>query len=121
ADRLVRLCRSYKSGDTGCAVSIPKYTVWSRAQSMDAMAAYDFAGPGLNLGGGDRPEQVKGIHVSAGYFKVFGARAIIGRTFTTDEDRPGGSRVAVLSNHVWTNRFGSDAQIAGRTISLNGD
>ena len=121
ADRLVRLCRSYKSGDAGCAVSIPKYTVWSRAQSMDAMAAYDFAGPGLNLGGGDRPEQVKGIHVSAGYFKVFGARAIIGRTFTTDEDRPGGSRVAVLSNHVWTNRFGSDAQIAGRTISLNGD
>ena len=33
-------------------------------QTFDAMAIYDFSGPGLNLGSGDRPEQVKGIHVS---------------------------------------------------------
>ena len=120
-DRLVRLCREFQNGGTGCAVSIPKYTVWSRARSMDAMAAYDFAGPGMNLSGGDRPEQIKGIHVSAEYFKVFGGRTIVGRTFTAEEDRPGGPHAAVLSHHLWRTHFGSDAQIAGRTISLNGD
>src|SRR5262245_59773270 len=82
ADRLVRLCRDFVSRSQ-CATSIPKYTAWSRAQAFDAVAAYDFAGPGLNLGGGDRPEQVKGIHVSEGYFRVFGTAAALGRTFTT--------------------------------------
>jgi putative ABC transport system permease protein len=118
--RMVRVCRDFQ-GNLQCASSIPKFTTWARAQTMDAMAAYDFAGPGLNLTGGDRPEQVKGIHVSAGYFKVFGVETQLGRTFTPEEDRPGGTRVAVLSNTLWTTHFGSDPQIAGRTISLNGD
>jgi putative ABC transport system permease protein len=120
AARLVRVCRDFQ-GQPQCAASIPKFTTWSRAQSMDAMTAYDFAGPGLNLGGSDRPEQIKGIHVSSGYFKVFGAATVLGRTFTAEEDRPGGARAAVLSYHLWTTRFASDPQIAGRTISLNGD
>ena len=82
--RLVRLCRDVQ-GQPQCAQSIPKYTAWSRAQSFDAIAAYDFAGPGLNLGGGDRPEQLKGIHVSDGYFRVFGASPEAGRAFTAEE------------------------------------
>src|SRR5262245_51482041 len=85
ADRLVRLCREFRAGGPQCASSIPKLTVWSRAQAFDAVAAYDFAGPGLNLGGGDRPEQIKGIHASDGYFRVFGARLALGRAFTADE------------------------------------
>jgi len=34
---------------------------WRRATSFDAIAAYDFAGPGMNLSGGGFPEQVRGI------------------------------------------------------------
>jgi predicted permease len=120
AGRLVRVCRDFK-GNPQCASSIPKFMTWARARSLDAMAAYDFAGPGLNLSGGDRPEQVKGIHASEGYFKVFGATTSSGRTFTADEDRPGGPRVAVLSHQLWSTRFGKDPQIVGKPISLNGD
>ena len=120
ASRLVRLCREFQ-GQPQCAESIPKYTAWSRAQAFDAMAAYDFAGPGLNLSGGDRPEQIKGIHVSEGYFRVFGATAEAGRTFSAREDAPGGPRVAVIKHKLWTTRFASDAQMVGRPISLNGD
>ncbi len=104
-----------------CATSIPKFLTWARAQSLDSVAAYDFAGPGLNLGGGDRPEQVKGIHVSSGYFQVFGVAPLVGRTFAADEDRPGGAKVAVLSYQLWANHFGRDPEIAGKPISLNGD
>jgi hypothetical protein len=39
--------------------------------------------PGINLTGGDRPERLHAIHVSAGYFRLFGAQVEIGRTFTT--------------------------------------
>jgi putative ABC transport system permease protein len=120
SDRLVRLCRDFQ-GRPQCAESIPKYMTWSRAQAFDAIAAYDFEGPGLNLSGGDRPEQIKGIHVSEGYFRVFGARPEVGRTFNTREDSPGGPRVAVISRHLWASRFASDPQMIGRPISLNGD
>src|SRR3954449_1025755 len=113
ADRLVRLCREFQ-GRPQCAASIPKYETWSRAQAFEAIAAYDFAGPGLNLGGGDRPEQVKGIHVSEGYFRVFGTTPALGRTFSPQEDAPGGARVAVISHRLWATRFASDPQIIGR-------
>src|SRR5262245_40888176 len=105
ASRLVRVCREFPGG-VGCAESIPKYLSAAKAQSMDAVAAYDFAGPGLNLSGGGLPRQVKGVHVSASYFRVFGATRELGRTFTEDEDRVGGPRVAVLSHGLWTSHFG---------------
>src|SRR5262245_1493040 len=120
ADRLLRLCREFQ-GTPGCASSIPKYTAWARAQAFDAVAAYDFAGPGMNLGGGDRPEQVKGIHVSEGYFRVFGTNAVLGRTFTREEDSPGGPRVVVISHRLWYTHFSRDRHIAGTCIALNGD
>src|SRR5205823_7863535 len=66
AERLVRICREFPSG-MGCAQSIPKFMAWRPAGAFDAVAAYDFAGPGINLSGGDRPQQVRGIHVSADY------------------------------------------------------
>jgi predicted permease len=119
-DRLVRLCREFQ-GRPQCAQSIPKYVAWSRAQAFDAVAAYDFAGPGLNLSGGDRPEQIKGIHVSEGYFRVFGARPDVGRTFSAQEDLPGGPRVTVITHKLWASRFASDPQMVGRPIALNGD
>lgn len=119
ASRLVQICREFQG--PSCPASIPKFNAWSRAQSLDAIAAYDFAGPGMNLGGGDRPEQVKGIHVSQGYFKVFGAATAYGRTFTPEEDRPGGLHVVVLSHKLWAAQFGSNRQIVGTPISLNGD
>jgi putative ABC transport system permease protein len=73
----------------GDITSIPKFNVWrEQTQVFEAVAAYDNGGPGINLTGGDRPEQLKGIHVSADYFRVFGAPMALGRTFTAEEDRP---------------------------------
>ena len=62
---------------------------WRQARVFDSIAAYDFAGPGMNLGSGDRPSQVKAIHVSQQYFRVFGTNPIAGRAFSEQEDRPG--------------------------------
>jgi predicted permease len=120
ADRLVRVCRQFQTG-LGCSESIPKFMSAAQATSMDAIAAYDTEPPAFNLTGGDRPEQIKGEHVSAAYFRVFGAPVAIGRTFTPEEDRPGGPRVAVITYALWASHFGSDPSITGKTLGLNGD
>ncbi len=120
-DRLVSVARLFRTG-RGTSISVPKYTTWKRnAPCFEAMAAYDFGGPGLNLAGGDVPEQVNGIHASREYFDVFGANTALGRTFTVEEDQPGGPRVVVLSNGLWKRRLGGDRAILGRSITLSAE
>jgi putative ABC transport system permease protein len=120
-NRLVELEVTSPEGNFD-ATSIPKFNVWhDQTQVFDSVAAYDFAGPGVNLTGGDRPEQLKGIRVSKDYFRVFGAPMTLGRTFSADEDRPGGPAVAVISNGLWRSRYGSDTAIINRNIDLGGE
>jgi len=115
-DRLVQLELSSPQGN-GNVTSIPKFNVWrEQTQAFQDVAAYDFGGPGVNLTGGDRPEQLKGIRVSAGFFPVFGARLAAGRTFSTEEDRPGGPALVVVSGGLWRRRFGADPNLWGRAL-----
>jgi putative ABC transport system permease protein len=101
--------------------NIPKFNVWHQQTGIfQQVAAYDFGGAGLNLTGGDHPEQVQGIHVTADYFAMFGAPVIAGRTFTSAEDSPHGGNVVVLSYGLWKSRFGGNSKIVGSTIQLDG-
>jgi len=84
------------------------------------VAAYDFVGPGFVITG-DHPEEVKGIHVTQAYFRLFGAPVILGRTFTPQEDAPNGGKVVVLSYHFWQNRFAGDHNIIGKSLSLGNE
>ena len=120
-DRLVQLELSSAEGN-GNVTSIPKYTIWrEQTQVFQDVAAYDQGGPGVNLTGGDRPEQLKGVHVSASFFPLFGARMAAGRAFSADEDHPGGARLVVISNGLWRRRFAADPNIVGRNIELGGE
>ncbi len=120
-DRIVRLVREFHDG-VSTSVSVPEFVIWREQKSvLQASAIYDFGGPGINITGSDRPEQVAGIRASAGYFEVFGAPVILGRTYTDEEDRPGGPNVAVISNGLWRSRFASDPATIGKTILLAGD
>jgi putative ABC transport system permease protein len=120
-DRIVQLMNSSPQG-AGAAASVPKYNIWrSQNQVLEDVSAYDTGGPGMNIAGGDRPEQVKGIHVSHEFFRLFGAPVALGRTFLPDEDRPRGGRVAVLGNGLWQRRFGSDPSVIGKSLSLGGE
>jgi predicted permease len=120
-ERIVVLETSSSQG-SGPGASVPKYNAWRRqTQVLEDVSAYDPGGPGLNLGGGDHPEQLKGIHVSYEFFHLFGAQAVVGRTFTAGEDRPRGGNVIVLSNGLWRRRFGSDPGIVGKALTLGGE
>lgn len=101
--------------------NIPKFNVWLQQKStFQQVAAYDFGGSGLNITGGDHPEQVQGVHVSADYFAMLGAPMVAGRTFTSAEDSPNGGHVTVLSYGLWKSRYGDDPHVVGSTIQLDG-
>jgi predicted permease len=75
----------------------------------------------LNLNTGEDPELVTGELVTANFFAVLGVTPAMGRTFLPEEDRqPGAHPVAVISYGLWQRRFGSDGNIVGKTIQLNG-
>ena len=112
--RIVNITR-----EGGGTDSIPMFAYWEQNNSLfEDLTAYDFAGTGLNLSGGDRPELVQGLRVSRNYFRLFGARPILGRTFTPEEDRPSGPQTLLVSYGLWQRRFGGDPSILGKMISL---
>jgi predicted permease len=58
---------------------------------------------------------------SANYFEVLGIKPFRGRLFRPDEDRTlGADAVAVLSHSLWIREFGSDPNLIGQTLTLNG-
>ena len=58
--------------------------------------------------------------VSSELFSVLGVRPALGRWFLPEEDRPGGERTVVLGAALWHRRFGGDARVLGRRITLDG-
>src|SRR5277367_2710485 len=94
AERIMRVARHFPSGN-GTSVSIPKFMVWRNADAFQSMAAYDFGAVGMNLGAGDRPNPVNGLHVTSQFFDVFGVKPIAGRTFSAEQDLPNAGKFAV--------------------------
>jgi hypothetical protein len=58
-------------------------------------------------------------YVSGSMFGEFGLRAAAGRLLTQSDDiKPGGHPVAVLSHDYWSRRFGQDPNVIGHTFRL---
>ena len=89
-----------------------------RSASFSGMAAIADS-QGILTGAGE-PEQIQGQDVSAELFPLLGVRPAHGRTFRTEEDRPGRDTVVLLSDRIWRSRFDADPSTVGRAIALNG-
>jgi putative ABC transport system permease protein len=104
---------------SGPGASPVKFNFWrSQTQSFLNVAAWRFGV--ANYKPGDLPEQIQETQANADFFPLFGATTVYGRTFTKDEDRPGGRDVAVLAYGFWQNRFAADPNVIGKTITLSG-
>jgi putative ABC transport system permease protein len=96
------------------------YIDWrDQNQVFEGMAA--IADASFNLTGVGEPERIDGRRVTANLFPLLGVEPGLGRAFTPEEDRPGAGRVVIISHGLWQRRFGSDANIIGSPISLNGE
>jgi putative ABC transport system permease protein len=106
-------------GNMKNSVSAADYIDWTRmAQSFTSMAAQTEVTADLT-GVGD-PEKLPMALVSPPFLDVLGIRPMLGRTFQAGEEVFGQHRVVILGHGAWQQRFGSDPNIVGRAITLNG-
>jgi putative ABC transport system permease protein len=85
--------------------------------TFESFASYDSVA--ATFIGGDYPERLAGARVSESFFHVLGVGPTLGRTFTGDELKIGGGNVVVLSDVLWTRRFGRRDTIVGERIALD--
>jgi predicted permease len=88
----------------------------ARNEVLSGLAAAHFAE--VSFGNGSRSELLRAELVSSDYFDVLRVRPALGRGFLPEEERSA-QPVAVLSYALWQSRFGGDAQIIGKTITLH--
>ena len=71
--------------------------------------------------GGSEPVQALAGLVTPDFFKLLGVKPALGRLITPEENRAGGERVVVLTDHFWKQVLSSDPGIVGRNIPLSGE
>jgi putative ABC transport system permease protein len=116
-DRLVWVTQNIPMFHADMASSLDYWEWRDQGRLFDDMTAFDSSN--FNLVGGGEAEQVVGERVSASFFRTLGLNTSLGRTFTEDEDKPGGSSVAILTQGMFRGRYGANPAILGQTIRLD--
>lgn len=112
--------KSAKRGFGQIPTSLPNFTdLRTDNKSLADLGA--FTDNNFNLTGGDQPERVIGVRVTASLLSLLGSRPLKGRVFLSGEDQPQASKVLVLSHHLWQRSFGSNENLVGQTVALNGE
>lgn len=95
--------------------------VWEQIRDrQDAFSGlFAYSRWAFNLAAGGEVRNVNGEYVSGQFFETLGVAAVLGRTFTLEDDRRGCSGAAVLSHGFWQREYGGRADILSKTISLN--
>jgi putative ABC transport system permease protein len=118
--RLVVLdTRNTRTGAVGPIAWLRDWADWrDRNRTLQSLAFYHFAM--LTASGGDQPEALYGVAVSAGLMPMLGVAPMLGGYFSPEEDVPGNEHFIVLSYDLWRRRYGADPAIVGKTIRLVG-
>jgi MacB-like periplasmic core domain len=98
----------------------PDYSGWQERNQVFEQICASSGGSGANLTGAGEATRVSITNVTVSFFPMLGVRPIIGRLFLPQEGRLGREHVALLSEALWRNQFGSDSHVLGRTIQLDG-
>jgi putative ABC transport system permease protein len=102
------------------SIAYPNFEDWQRQQTVfDRLGVY--LRTSVNLTGDGEPLRLQGAFVSSGTFAALGVPPTLGRVFNPDDDRPGASGLAVISDSLWRNRFGAQREIINKAITLNGE
>ena len=119
-NQLIRIERSYSGG----TVVVPAYSatvaLFMRRtnRSFVSVAAYDYIPSNVNLAQGGEAIPLKALRATSDFFRVFAMEPAIGRGFNAQDMIPNAPGVVVLSDALWRQRFSSDPNILGRSITL---
>lgn len=118
--RIAFIASNRAGQDGSMPVTYPDFLDWQKQTRTFSQLAYAH-NHSFVLTRVAEPATVAGAPVSASAWRLLETPAMLGRTFTEAEDRPGVPRVCVLSAGAWQGRFGADPHILGRQITLDGD
>src|SRR5271165_3358782 len=120
-DRLLKLEEktnwSTEWGDVW-AFTYPNYLDCKRASTSLVMTGFRYGGGTVSKPGD--PEYIDARLISSELFSVLQMPMLRGRAFLPEEDRPGGTPVAIISYKLWQRRFGGSAGTIGTPIVYEG-
>jgi putative ABC transport system permease protein len=120
-DRLVRLWEEHPGGVSPAGnrwLSNHTYFAWvDHPGTLDGIGAY--ATYPYTVTFGSEAIRLMGAAVSPSVFALLDATPGSGRFFTHDEGEPGATRVVVLSDRLWRDRYGADQAILGRQLTID--
>lgn len=120
SDRLVKIWSVIENDRTSPRpVSYPDFSdLRSASNTLEDMTAY--YSESVSLNDPNNPQRIEAEVVSASYFRLLGAQAARGRTFTDEEDSVRDThQVVVISNQLWKTNFSSDGAPTDQTLRLN--
>jgi putative ABC transport system permease protein len=120
-DQLVYVRQSAPGAhDDNTLFSVPEVAdIRAGARSLGAIAEFSSSVPFTLVGADGHPVRATIGVVSGNYFDVMGLSPILGRATNEHDDGPSAAPVTVLSYRYWTQHFGADSAIVGRTVRLN--
>ncbi len=101
-------------------VALGNFLDWrAQNQVFEQLAALTDAN--VNLTGVAEPERIQSVVATTNIFQTLGVQPLMGRAFLPEEENVSSPRAVVLSHGLWQRRFGSDPNLVGKTLTLNGN
>lgn len=120
SEELVLMTSAFPTmGFTEFWVSPPEFMeVSERMRSFETIGA--FTTGRASIGGDDHPDRLNTAYTTYTLGQALNVTPQLGRYFSEEEDQPGATPVAVLSDELWKSSFGGDRSILGRDIEVDG-
>ena len=119
SERLIRVFRTSPHSQSWPHSAGNFFDQHDKNEVFEKMAAYNFTSRNLTEQG-QTAERLLGLAATADFFPMLGVPPARGRVFKPEEFEPGADNVIVLTDRFWTRRFGSDPNVVGRKIQLDG-
>jgi predicted permease len=117
-ERLVRVERSYPTGDAPVYSGTVALFLRRMSHSFESAAIYDYMPSNVNLVQEGEAIPLKALRTTSDFFRVFDMEPAIGRDFNPGDMIQNAPGVVVISNALWRERFASDPTILGKAITL---
>jgi predicted permease len=119
-DRLVFLMEQRPPEEMDISISFPDFEDWRAMNTVfESIGAYRLASV-VMTGRGD-PENLKMREVTSDLFPTLGVQPVLGRSLTPDDDKVGAVPVVLLSDSLWSRKFGRDTSVIGQRLTLDGE
>ncbi|MFI5127378.1 MAG: ABC transporter permease [Candidatus Acidiferrales bacterium] len=119
ADRLVFISE-WSQQVPGMSISMADFNDWRAMQTVfSSIVAYQ--PDNVTLTGEGEPDRLQMRRITAGFFPTMEVEPILGRPLTADDDKVGAAPVVLLSDSFWARKFGSDPNVLGKQLTLDGE